>query len=157
MKWQSMLTVFKINQRKLIFILAILFGMDSPVQAYFTTDGQNVINRETGDIVQLRGIGLGGWLLPEGYMWGIRKLNRPRHFEAAIEDLIGSRNAAKFWDLYYTNFVTREDIGIMKSFGVNTLRVPLLFSMLQPRDEQSLKAPFVYDENKFSYLDNFVE
>ena len=157
MKWQSMLTVFKINQRKLIFILAILFGMDSPVQAYFTTDGQNVINRETGDIVQLRGIGLGGWLLPEGCMWGRRKLNRPRHFEAAIEDLIGSRNAAKFWDLYYTNFVTREDIGIMKSFGVNTLRVPLLASMLQPRDEQSLKAPFVYDENKFSYLDNFVE
>ena len=90
-------------------------------------------------------------------MWGRRKLNRPRHFETAIEDLIGSRNAAKFWDLYYTNFVTREDIKIIKSFGVNTLRVSLLASMLQPRDEQSLKAPFVYDENKFSYLDNFVE
>jgi hypothetical protein len=131
--------------------------MGTEVCAYYTTDGQNVVDIETGEIVQLRGIGLGGWLLPEGYMWGIRKLNRPRHFEAAIEDLIGSRNAEKFWDLYYTNFVTREDVEIMKSFGVNTLRVPLLASMIQPRDKQPSQAPFVYDENKFEYLDDFVE
>ena len=137
--------------------ICLMLVLGSNLQAYYTTDGQNIIDIKTGEIVQLRGIGLGGWLLPEGYMWGIRKLDRPRHFEAAIEDLIGSKNARKFWDVYYTNFVTREDVETMKSFGVNTLRVPLLASMLQPRDKQPSQAPYVYDESKFQYLDAFVE
>ena len=145
------------STRNQILAVGLFLFLSSAVEAYYTTSGQNIVDHQTGEVVQLRGIGLGGWLLPEGYMWGIRKLDRPRHFEKAIEDLIGSRNAATFWDLYYTNFVTREDVENMKAFGVNTLRVPLLASMLQPRDVQPLKAPFVYDESKFSYLDNFVE
>ncbi|MCF7850390.1 MAG: cellulase family glycosylhydrolase [Candidatus Marinimicrobia bacterium] len=125
--------------------------------AYYTTSGQNVVHRETGEIVQLRGIGLGGWLLPEGYMWGIRALDRPRQFEAAIVDLIGERNARKFWHLYRTNFVTRSDIVDMKSWGVNTIRIPLLASMLQPRDKQPDHPPFVYDQQAFSYLDDLID
>jgi hypothetical protein len=137
--------------------LCLLLIVPSIMQAYYTTDGQNIVDVKTGEIVQLRGIGLGGWLLPEGYMWGIRKLDRPRQFEAAIEDLIGAKNASKFWDLYYTNFVTREDVEVMKSFGVNTLRVPLLASMIQPRDLQPTQPPYKYDQAKFKYLDDFVD
>ncbi len=125
--------------------------------AYYTTNGQNIIKRDSGEIVQLRGIGLGGWLLPEGYMWGIRVLDRPRQFEAAIEDLIGETDAKKFWALYHENFVTRDDVAIMKSWGVNTLRIPLLASMLQPRDNQPTVPPFNYDETNFKYIDNLVD
>ena len=138
-------------------ILLIMLGINEPAEAYFTTQGQNVINQETGEIVQLRGIGLGGWLLPEGYMWGIRKLDRPRQFEAAIEELIGPRQAQKFWDVYHKNFVTQEDVTIMKSWGVNTLRVPLLASMIQPRAGQPSSPPFSYDGHNFQFLDDFVD
>ena len=35
----------------------------------------------------LRGFGLGGWLLPEGYMWKFyTKCDRPRRIEALIEE-----------------------------------------------------------------------
>jgi len=136
--------------------LLFLFLIISVGNAYYTTNGQNIVNRTNSEIVQLRGIGLGGWLLPEGYMWGIRKLDRPRQFEAAIEDLIGADAAYKFWKLYYENFVTRSDIEIMKSWGVNTLRIPLLASMLQPRENQPEAAPFNYNEDNFRYLDNLV-
>lgn len=131
--------------------------MVGTVQAYYTTHGQNIISIQTGEVVQLRGIGLGGWLLPEGYMWGIRNLDRPRQFEAAIEDLIGSRNARKFWDLYYENFVTRDDVVRMKSWGVNTLRVPLNAAMIQPRNGQPANPPYLYDEHNFAVLDKFVD
>ncbi len=144
-----------IKIQTLAFILLLTMGFEA--QAYYTTNGQNIVDIKTGETIQLRGIGLGGWLLPEGYMWGIRKLDRPRHFETAIEALIGSRNAQKFWDSYYSNFVTREDVENMKSFGVNTLRVPLLASMIQPRDQQPEQPPFVYDEHNFRFLDNFVD
>gem|GEM_PF-327895 len=141
------------------YLIVMLLGLLLMGKAfgYYTTSDQNVVDRKTGDVVQLRGIGLGGWLLPEGYMWGLRKLDRPRQFEAAIEDLIGARNARKFWDLYYENFVTRDEVAQMKSWGVNTLRVPLLASMIQPREGQPSQAPYIYDEHDFAYIDRFVE
>ena len=92
----------------LLLLLTLTCG-----SGYYTTSDQNTIDRKTGEVIQLRGIGLGGWLLPEGYMWGLRKLDRPRQFEAAIEDLIGARNARMFWDLYYENFVTRDEVAQM--------------------------------------------
>ena len=137
----------------LLWLLLVL----PTVQAYYTTDGQNIIDQKTGATVQLRGIGLGGWLLPEGYMWGSGKLNRPRQMEAAIVDLIGESSARKFWSLYYENFVTREDVRIMKSWGINTLRIPLLASMLQPRDMQAHGPPFHYNQENMEVIDNLVE
>ena len=142
---------------KTLSIVMIVLSMVGTAKAYYTTNAQNIVDIKTGEVVQLRGIGLGGWLLPEGYMWGIRKLDRPRQFEEAIEELIGPRNAEKFWDLYHSNFVTREDVRVMKSWGVNTIRVPLLASMIQPRGNQPDEPPFVYDETKFKYLDDFVQ
>ncbi|NQV15558.1 cellulase family glycosylhydrolase [bacterium] len=138
---------------KLVSILLMFIN----AQAYFTTNGQDIVSRNTGEVVQLRGIGLGGWLLPEGYMWGSGQLNRPRQLEAAIEDLIGQRNARKFWTLYYENFVTKEDVEIMRSWGVNTLRIPLLASMIQPRENQPAYPPYLYSEENFEILDNLVD
>ena len=38
----------------------------------------------------LRGMGLGGWLLPEGYMWKFyTKCDRPRRMETLINELCG--------------------------------------------------------------------
>src|SRR3989338_8598173 len=63
----------------------------------YTTKGDRIVDRATGRPVHLIGFGLGGWLLPEGYMWGIRTLDRPWQFDEAVEDLIGPSDAAEFW------------------------------------------------------------
>ena len=36
----------------------------------FQTDGTQIINRQ-GETVVIRGFGLGGWLMPEGYMFNM--------------------------------------------------------------------------------------
>jgi len=36
--------------------------------------------------------------------------------EKAIIELIGEKDAAKFWRIYPANFVTKEDLGAMKSW-----------------------------------------
>ena len=140
-----------------IIILSVLFGL-LPIgtSAYYTTSGQNIISIETGEIVQLRGFGIGGWLLPEGYMWGSSGPNRPWQFEQEIETLIGKRSARKFWKRYHQNFMTHEDVRIMKSWGVNTLRIPLLASLLQPRTGQPESPPFKYSDYGFAILDSLV-
>jgi len=157
MTFYKLIRQIDITNKMIIKILLFVALMSIQSQAYYTTNGQDIVDRTTGEIVQLRGIGLGGWLLPEGYMWGIRVLDRPRQFEAAIEDLIGEADARKFWTLYHKNFFTRDDVAIMKSWGVNTLRIPLLASMLQPRKNQPTDPPFKYDETNFKYLNNLVD
>jgi endoglucanase len=141
----------------LICIVFFCFITASTTQAYYSTQGQDIIGRKSGEKIQLVGFGLGGWLLPEGYMWGLRKLDRPRQFEQAIVDLIGPQNAAEFWRLYHDNYVSEGDIKAMKAWGVNSVRIALLASMLQPRDGQPAVAPYVYSEEGFAYLDNLVK
>ena len=142
---------------KLLCTLLIgLFIFISRSAAYYTTQGQNIIDRKTGETVILRGFGIGGWLLPEGYMWGIRKLDRPRQFEQAIADLIGNQDAAEFWKMYYANFLIESDIQAMKSWGVNSIRIALLASVLQPREGQPPNPPFHYSESGFALLDSLV-
>lgn len=125
--------------------------------AYYSTKGKDIICLRTGEAVILRGIGLGGWLLPEGYMWGIRQLDRPWQFEKAIADLVGKEKAADFWRSYHDNFVTEQDFAAMKEWGLNTVRIPLLASKLQPREDQPDLPPFIYDEEGFRFLDSIVK
>jgi hypothetical protein len=142
-----------------LLVLVLVFGFllrTDAVLAYYTTRGQDIVDRKTGEKVILRGFGLGGWLLPEGYMWHIRKLDRPRQFEKAIEELIGKEKAEEFWRRYRENFVTEADIRAMKSWGVNSVRVALLASMLQPPGHQPDRPPFRYSEEGFRFLDSLV-
>lgn len=121
----------------------------------YTTSGSRIVDRATGEPVHLVGFGLGAWLLPEGYMWGIRTLNRPRHFEDAIEDLIGPDDAAEFWRRYHDNYVTEDDFRAMAAMGVNSVRPALLASRLMPRDQPD-GEPYVYSKEGFRFLDSVV-
>jgi hypothetical protein len=142
--------------KKIIGVLFLLIFFNS-LYAFYTTKGKDIISLHTGEKVILRGIGLGGWLLPEGYMWGIRKLDRPWQFEQAIADLIGEDKAADFWRIYHDNYVTEQDFSAMKDWGLNTVRIPLLASMLQPREGQPDVPPFNYAEEEFRILDSIVK
>ena len=70
------------------------------------TAGQDIVN-ESGKKVFLKGVGLGNWLLPEGYMWKFGGLgDRPRKIEKVVADLIGKEKAVQFLEniqakLYY--------------------------------------------------------
>lgn len=76
--------------------------------------------------ILLRGMGLGGWLLPEGYMWKFyTKCDRPRRIEALIERLCGENYAKAFWRRYYETYITQKDIIWIKEQGFNSVRLPL--------------------------------
>lgn len=76
--------------------------------------------------VLLRGFGLGGWLLPEGYMWQMEgEYDRPRRIERLIETLCGAEYAASFWERYEENYITHADIEWIARQGFNSVRLPL--------------------------------
>ena len=76
--------------------------------------------------ILLRGFGLGGWFLPEGYMWKLyTKCDRPRRMEALIESLCGQNYAEEFWENYFDRYITEEDIKYIAECGYNSIRMPI--------------------------------
>ena len=96
---------------------------------------QGFIHVENGQIVEgsgepilLRGFGLGGWLVPEGYMlhnkgW-IDGFESPTEIEAKIEELVGEDGADEFWNNYRDNYVSQADIDQIADWGFNHIRIP---------------------------------
>lgn len=104
--------------------------------------------------VLLRGFGLGGWLLPEGYMWQMEgEYDRPRRMEQLIESLCGSEYASSFWERYEKNYITCADIEWIASLGFNSVRLPINARRLFRFEGQ--KAAFVAKTLK--HVDNLID
>jgi endoglucanase len=75
----------------------------------------------------MRGVGLGNWLLPEGYMWRFEPPGpqSPRQIEALIRDLVGPERAAEFWIQFRLRFVTEADIVAIADAGFDHVRLPI--------------------------------
>jgi hypothetical protein len=80
----------------------------------------------SGRPLLLRGMGLGNWLLAEGYMWRFGDaLASPRQIEARIERLVGADAAADFWTRFRDVFVAEEDIARIAALGFDHVRLPI--------------------------------
>ena len=99
-----------------------------------------------GEPILLRGFGLGGWLVPEGYMlhnqaW-IEGFESPTDIENHVLDLVGPDAAAEFWELYRDNYVAQADIDKIAEWGFNHIRVP--FHYKQFYDSTGTEVPMGY-------------
>ena len=84
---------------------------------------------QTGRPFLVRGIGLGNWLMPEGYMFKFKTAKSPRAIAGLIETLVGPEDAGRFWALFRARYVTRDDVALIKRSGLNTVRVPLHYGL----------------------------
>ncbi|MCL6603873.1 MAG: glycoside hydrolase family 5 protein [Paenibacillus sp.] len=95
------------------------------VTGFVKAAGKKIVNG-LGQEILLRGVGLGSWLLPEGYMWQFPEQgDRPRRIEKMVSDLVGDNKAAEFWDIYYSRYIAEADIQRMAAEGFNSVRVPI--------------------------------
>lgn len=102
----------------------------------------------------LRGFGLGGWFLPEGYMWKLyTKCDRPRKMEAMIEHLCGMTYAETFWNRYLDYYITEKDIEYIANEGFNSVRLPLNARHLYEKREQQLHLV----PKMFARIDQLIE
>lgn len=97
-----------------------------------------------GKPILLRGVGLGGWLLPEGYMWKLYDAcDRPRRMEALIKELCGSAYAEQFWRNYFDRYISSWDLALIKKEGFNSVRLPI-------------NARHLHKEETLSRIDNLI-
>lgn len=104
---------------------------NSLVKGFLKTQGRDFINGD-GEKILLRGVGLGNWLLPEGYMWTFhgKRADRPRRIEAFITELTGEEYSKKFWKQFAEEYVTEVDIKAIAEEGFNSIRIPINWRVL---------------------------
>lgn len=83
----------------------------------------------------IKGINLGNWLVPEGYMFKFKRARAPGEIADVIGALIGPQEAAHFWTEFRDIYIAEEDIRFIKAAGFNTVRVPLHWRLfVEPAD-----------------------
>jgi endoglucanase len=105
------------------------------IQGFLRRQGRHLVD-DTGRPLHLRGVGLGNWLLPEGYMWRFPN-DAPqsgRQIEAFFTDLVGPQRAAHFWTDFRDSFLTEKDIARIAAEGFDHVRLPLNARLLQDAD-----------------------
>ena len=80
----------------------------------------------SGNQLQLRGVGLGNWLLPEGYMWKFGPgAESPREIETLVARLLGEDSAEVFWKNFRDSFISEKDIAWIAESGFDHVRLPI--------------------------------
>ncbi|HVW59585.1 MAG TPA: cellulase family glycosylhydrolase, partial [Puia sp.] len=77
----------------------------------------------------LRGMGLGGWMLQEGYMFRIGAIGRQHRIREKIRELVGEERAARFYDDWLKFHTTRQDIDSLAAWGFNSVRLPMHYGL----------------------------
>jgi endoglucanase len=111
------------NALLILLLLACVPAAAQTRQRFVTTRGREFVAPD-GKPLYLRGINLGNWLVPEGYMFKFKSANSPRLIGAVVNELVGEAAARKFWTAYRDNYINAEDIRFIKRAGFNSVRVP---------------------------------
>lgn len=139
---------------------ALLFFLLVPVQlfaqGFLKTSGDRIIN-EKGENVLLRGIGLGGWMLQEGYMLRVNREGQQYKIRQRIESLVGAEKTQAFYDAWLANHTTKADIDAMKSWGFNSVRLPMHFNLYTlPVDKEPVAGQQTWLEKGFTMTDSLL-
>jgi aryl-phospho-beta-D-glucosidase BglC (GH1 family) len=132
------------------------FFISATGQDFLRRDGKKIVNAK-GENVLLRGMGLGGWMLQEGYMLGINKEGQQYRIKKRVEELIGKEKTEEFYDAWLRNHTTKADIDSLRSWGFNSVRLPMHYNLYTlPIEQEPVAGRQTWIDKGFKMTDNLV-
>lgn len=144
---------------KLLVAILVLFSLNSFCQTGFLhADGKKIVNG-SGEEVLLRGMGLGGWMLQEGYMLETGDFAGTQHeIKAIIEEVIGKEGMEAFYDAWLKNYCTKEDVDTMAAWGFNSIRLPMHYNLFTlPIEDEPVKGQDTWFDKGFLMIDELLD
>ena len=140
---------------------AMLFAFASSASAqsggYLRTQGTAIVDERDRPII-LRGMGLGGWVLQEGYMLGLSELGQQHVIRARITELIGEARTEAFYEAWRDNYITKADIDAMAAWGFNSVRLPIHYDQLTLSvDREPTPGTDTWHEPGFERIDRLLD
>ncbi|MEM1164657.1 MAG: cellulase family glycosylhydrolase [Planctomycetota bacterium] len=141
-----------------LLIAAVLAIAVSPARAEDRVpqpalDGRTLLDAK-GEPLLLRGVNLGGWLLIEPWMlgWGSPTLPSQHDVIELFTQRFGAERAQNLIDAWRENFMRADDFDIIRSFGMNCVRLPIHYSVLESAD-----SPGTLRDDAFRWIDWVVD
>lgn len=147
--------MFKFLKVSFVIILSGIFSFEGYSQGFLKATGPKITD-ESGNEIIFRGIGLGGWMLQEGYMLGTG--GAQHEIEARITELVGPEKKAEFYDAWLANHVRKIDIDSMASWGYNLVRLPMHYKLFTPPiEEEPVAGEITWIDKGFEMTDQLLE
>lgn len=137
----------------LVFVVSLLIASSFYPQEnkFVSVKGKEIVDADDNSLL-LKGVNLGNWLNPEGYMFHFENASSFRLIDNTIKELIGVDEARKFWKTFRDNYITQEDIHFIKSTGLNHIRVPFNFKLFLVEDH-----PEIWLDEGLKRLDDVIQ
>ena len=144
--------------KKLVLIFLIMGYVSSLGAQNIRALGTTIVD-ENQDEVLLRGVGLGGWMLQEGYMMNSNGGADTQHeFKEKLTLLVGPDNTNQFYQNWLDNFVTEADINAIANWGFNSVRVALHYNLLTlPIEDEPIEGENTWIEEGFERIDELMD
>jgi hypothetical protein len=148
------LKVLKSSVFTLLFFFSVAY---SCAQGFLKTDGKKIVN-EKGENVLLRGMGLGGWMVQEGYMLRIYNEGQQHRIRQRLEALSSKEQVEEFYNEWLANHTRKIDIDSLKSWGFNSVRLPMHYELYTPPvDKEPVAGQNTWIEKGFAMTDSLLE
>ncbi len=118
-------------------------------QTALRVSGTRLVNG-AGEVVRLRGVGLGGWMNMENFITGYPA--NEAGMRAAVRDVLGPDRAGFFFERLLSSFFGERDAELLAGIGVNCVRIPVNYRHFESDDR-----PMEIIEDGFRHLDRVIE
>jgi endoglucanase len=144
--------------KKILYMLMLAIAGPAFSQGYLHQDGQRIKDGDNNEIL-LRGLGLGGWMVQEGYMLQTASFAGSQHeIRQKITDLIGAERTEAFYQSYRDNGITKRDIDSLKAWGFNSVRLPMHYNLYtMPIELEPVAGQNTWLEEGFTRTDQLLE
>jgi endoglucanase len=143
----------------LALLAALIIGTGTARSAtpnFVHAEGARLLDAR-GDLFAIKGVNLGNWLVPEGYMFKFARKRAPSEIADVIAALVGPEEAARFWKQFRANYITQADVRFIKAAGFNTVRVPLHWRLFVEPGEATDGSADRFEGPGWSLLDQLVQ
>ncbi len=139
-------------------LLLFCFSCSPPTEesgGFLRADGPRIVDGQGREVI-LRGIGLGGWMLQEGYM--LRTGGPQYRIEARIEELVGRERKEAFYAAWLANHMRRIDVDSLAAWGFNSIRLPMHYKLFTPPiEEEPVPGEITWRETGFALTDSLLD
>ncbi len=143
--------------KKIIITLQLLFSVTIFGQGFLHRDGQKIVDGKGNNVI-LRGLGLGGWMVQEGYMLQTQPFASPQYqIKQKIEEVVGEQGTKEFYAAYKANGITKRDVDSLAKWGFNSIRLPMHYNLYTPPIEQEKNGEITWIEEGFTMTDNLLK
>lgn len=137
--------------------ISVFLSVAANAQGFLKANGKHIENDSDKNFI-LRGMGLGGYMLQEGYMFQLGFLGRQYKIKEKIAELIGTDKTETFYNNWLKFHTQKADVDSMAAWGFNSIRLPMHYNLFTlPIKDEPVKGIDTWLPKGFEMVDSLLQ